>query len=148
MFRMSRTRLLATSATLVALAALAGGLLVGRGSGASEGVPSGLIASGSFQSVSWTTRGRASIVGENGRAVLRLRDFQTQKAPELWIILQGKPGTGSRQLTNLERAWGNQDYALPASVAAHPPARVLIFCAKCGKVWGYATMTPSNSAST
>ena len=135
------------SAALVALAALAGGLLVGRGS-ASERVPSGLIASGSFQSVSWTTRGRASIVGENGRAVLRLRDFQTQKAPELWIILQGKAGTGSRQLTNLQRAWGNQDYALPASVAANPPARVLIFCAKCGKVWGYATMTASNSSST
>ena len=149
MFWMSRTRLLATSAALVALAGLAAGLLVGRGSGASERIPSGVIASGSFQSVSWTTRGRAAIVGENGRAVLRLRGFQTQKAPELWIILEGKAGTSSRhQLTNLERAWGNQDYALPASFAARPPARVIIYCAKCGKVWGYAPMTASSSSST
>lgn len=145
---MSRTRLVLTSVTVVALAGLAAGLLVGRGS-ASERVRSGLIASGSFDSVSWTTKGRASIVGKDGKAVLQLRGFQTQNAPELWIVFEGKAGvTSRRQLTHLERAWGNQDYALPASVAAHPPARVLIYCAKCGKVWGYAQMTPSSSSST
>jgi Electron transfer DM13 len=145
---MSRMRLVLTAVAVVALAGLAAGLLVGRGSGASERVRSGLIASGSFHSVSWGTRGRASIVGVNGTAVLQLRGFQTQKAPELWIVLEGKAGTSSRrQLGPLERAWGNQDYALPAAVAADPPARVLIYCTKCGKVWGYAPMTSSNSAS-
>src|SRR5262245_32688803 len=130
---MSRMRLVLTAVVVVALAGLAAGLLVGRGSSASERVRSGLIASGQFQSVGWATRGRATIVGVNGKAVLRLRDFQTQKAPELWIVLEGKGGvTSRRQLTHLERAWGNQDYALPASVATHPPARVLIYCTKCG----------------
>lgn len=146
---MSRTRLLLTAVAVVALAGLAAGLLVARGSGASAQVRSGVIASGSFHSVSWGTRGRASIVGENGKAVLQLRSFQTQKAPELWIVLEGKEGvTSRRQLTHLNRAWGNQDYALPAAVAAHPPARVLIYCAKCGKVWGYAQLQPEHRTST
>jgi hypothetical protein len=134
-------RLLLPAVAVVALAGLAAGLLVARGSGASEQVRSGPIASGSFHSVSWVTRGRASIVGKNGKAVLELRDFQTQKAPELWIVLEGKEGL-RRQLTHLSSAWGNQNYVVPASVAAHPPARVLIYCAKCGKVWGYAQLQP------
>jgi hypothetical protein len=81
---MSRSRLILTAIVAVALAGLAAGLLVARGSSAA--VPSGPIASGQFESVSWTTRGTASIVGRNGRAVLELRGFQTQKAPELWVV--------------------------------------------------------------
>lgn len=143
---MSRSRVLLTAAVVVALAGLAAGLLVARGSSAA--VRSGLIARGEFHSVSWTTHGTASIVGRNGHAVLELRGFQTQRAPELWIVLEGKEGVSSRtQLTNLKRAWGNQDYAIPASVATHPPARVLIYCTKCGKVWGYAQLSPSGGSS-
>jgi len=143
---MSRSRLVLTALVVVALAGLAAGLLVSRGNSAS--VPTGKIASGQFQSVSWATRGTASIVGRNGRAVLQLRGFQTQKAPELWIVLEGKGGvTSRRQLTHLTRAWGNQDYAVSAEVAAHPPERVLIYCSKCGKVWGYAQMRPTRTSS-
>jgi hypothetical protein len=146
MSHMSRSRLLLTGVVVIALAGLAAGLLVARGSSAA--VRSGLIASGQFHSLSWTTRGTAAIVGRNGRAVLQLRGFQTQKAPELWIVLEGKQGVSSRrQLTPLQRAWGNQDYVIPADVAAHPPARVLIYCTKCGKVWGYAPLTTSGGSS-
>jgi hypothetical protein len=106
-----------------------------------------LIARGEFHSLSWSTRGTASIVGRNGHAVLELRGFQTQKAPELWIVLEGKAGVTSRhQLTHLQRAWGNQDYALPAGVAANPPARVLVYCTKCGKIWGYAPLRTAHSS--
>src|SRR5829696_7745350 len=126
---MSRSRLLLTMLVVVALAGLAAGLLVARGNSAS--VPSGTLASGQFQTVSWMTRGSAAIVGRNGRAYLQLRGFQTQKAPELWIVFEGKAGvTSRRQVTNLNRAWGNQNYAVSAEFATHPPARVLIYCAK------------------
>ena len=146
MVHMSRSRLLLTAIVAVALAGLAAGLLVARESSAAA-VPSGLIARGEFHSLSWSTRGTASIVGRNGHAVLELRDFQTQKAPELWIVLEGKEGVTSRQqLTHLQRAWGSQDYALPAGVAANPPARVLIYCTKCGKVWGYAPLRIAHSS--
>jgi hypothetical protein len=142
MAHVSRTRLGLIALVAVALAGLAAGLLVARGSGASNRVPAGLIADGQFQSISWTTRGRAAIVGKkDGTAVLRLTGFQTQKAPELWIVLEGRQGVSSRrQLTHLQSASGDQEYVVPAAVALHPPARVLIYCAKCGKVWGYAQL--------
>ncbi|MBA3716608.1 MAG: DM13 domain-containing protein [Actinobacteria bacterium] len=142
---MPRTRLLLIALVALALAGLAAGLVVARGSGASGRVHAGVVASGPFQSISWTTRGRAAIVGKkDGTAVLRLTAFQTQQAPELWIVLEGRQGvTSRRQLTNLRSAWGNQEYAVPADVAVHPPARVLIYCAKCGKVWGYAQLRRS-----
>ena len=140
---MSRRRLILTAFVVVALAGLAGGLLAARGSSAA--VRSGVIAHGAFHSVSWSTRGTAAIVGKNGHAVLELRNFQTQRAPELWIVLEGKGGVMTRhQLTHLNRSWGNQDYAVSADVAAHPPARVLIYCSKCGKVWGYAPLRASH----
>jgi hypothetical protein len=140
---MSRRRLILTAFVVVALAGLAGGLLAARGSSAA--VRSGVIARGAFHSVSWSTRGTAAIVGKNGHAVLELRNFQTQRAPELWIVLEGKGGVMTRrQLSHLNRSWGNQDYAVSADVAAHPPARVLIYCSKCGKVWGYAPLRASH----
>jgi hypothetical protein len=140
---MSRRRLILTAFVVVALAGLAGGLLAARGSSAA--VRSGVIARGAFHSVSWSTRGTAAIVGKNGHAVLELRNFQTQRAPELWIVLEGKGGVMTRrQLSHLNRSWGNQDYAVAADVAAHPPARVLIYCSKCGKVWGYAPLRASH----
>jgi hypothetical protein len=143
---MLRTRLVLTVLAAVALAGLAAGLLVARGSSASVRVKTGLIASGQFQTVSWGTRGRASIVGRDGQAVLELRGFQTQKAPELWIVFEGRGGVTSRtQLAHLDKAWGDQDYPVSAGVAAHPPARVLIFCTKCGKVWGYAQLRPAHA---
>jgi hypothetical protein len=144
---MSRTRLALAALAAVALAGLAAGLVVASGSCGSGHVQPGMIASGSFQSVSWSTRGRAEIVGKaDGSPVLRLRGFQTQKAPELWIVLEGKGGvTDRRQLTPLRRWYGNQDYSIPVDVARHPPARVLIYCTKCGKVWGYAELAPSGA---
>jgi hypothetical protein len=144
---MSRARLVLAAIVALALAGLAAGMLLARGSSAA--VRSGVIASGEFHSVSWTTRGRAAIVGRDGHAVLELRNFQTQKAPELWIVLEGKQGvTSRRQLTHLNRAWGNQSYSVPEDVAVHPPARVLIYCSKCGKVWGYAPLSGSSGSAT
>jgi hypothetical protein len=143
---MLRTRPVVTALAVVALAGLAAGLLVARGTSAPVRVKTGMIASGSFHSVSWATKGRASIVGRDGRAELELRGFQTHKAPELWLVFEGRGGVTSRtQLTHLNRAWGDQDYPVPAAVAAHPPSRVLIFCAKCGKVWGYAQLRPART---
>jgi hypothetical protein len=125
----------------VAFAGLAAGLVVARG-GSTPAVPVGLITRGEFQPISWTTRGTVSIVGRpDGKAVLQLRHFQTQRAPELWIVLQYAQGITSRKsLTNLRQTWGNQDYVVPGRLAANPPTRVYIYCAKCGKPFGYAQM--------
>jgi hypothetical protein len=143
MQRVSYRRILLTGTLVLALAGLGAGLLVGRGSGAElvKGQP-GTLASGQFTSGEWSTKGRALIVRRtDGSLRLRLRNFQTQKAPELWVVLEPLNGSGGRkQLDGLQRAWGNQEYELPAELAKNPLQRVIIFCAKCNKVWGSAQL--------
>ena len=128
---------------MIALAGLGAGLLVGRGSGAQliKGQPA-VLASGQFTSGEWSTKGRALMVRRaDGSLRLQLRDFQTQRAPELWVVLAPLNGSGDRlELTGLQRAWGNQVYVLPAELAKNPLQRVIIFCAKCNKVWGSAKL--------
>jgi len=137
----TRTRLLVAAFVAVASAGLAAGLVVARGSSA-PAIPVGVIARGEFRPMSWSTKGTASIVGRrDGKAVLELRNFQTQRAPELWIVFEYAQGVTSRKsVASLRQAWGNQDYVMPAGVAAHPPTRVYIYCAKCGKGFGVAHM--------
>jgi Electron transfer DM13 len=139
----SRRRIALTAALVLALAGLGAGLLVGRGSSAElvKGQPA-VLASGQFTSGEWSTNGRALLVRRaDGSLRLQLRNFQTQKAPELWVLLEPLNGSGvRRQLDGLQRAWGNQDYDLPAELAKNPLQRVIIFCAKCNKVWGSARL--------
>jgi Electron transfer DM13 len=137
----TRSHLWVAVLSAAVFAGLAAGLVVARGSSA-PAIPVGLIAKGEFRPVGWTTRGTVSIVGRrDGKTVLRLRNFQTQPAPELWIMFEYAQGFTSRKsMVGLRQTWGNQDYVMPASVAAHPPTRVYIFCAKCGKAFGYAQM--------
>jgi hypothetical protein len=144
----TRTRLLVAAIIVVASAGLAGGLLAARGSSA-PAIPVGVIARGEFRPMSWSTNGTASIVGRSdGKAVLQLRNFQTQRAPELWIVFEYAKGVTSRKsVASLRQAWGNQNYVMPASVAAHPPTAVYIYCAKCGKGFGVAHMRRTSRGS-
>jgi hypothetical protein len=141
---MSRKRALLASLLALALAGVAAGVLVARDSSASKGA-TGVLASGNFTPVSWTTRGRATIVRKaDGSAVLQLRGFQTQQAPELSVVFEPVQGPTHREhLANLRRASGNQDYDVTSEVSSRLPAKVLVYCTKCGKVWGEATMRPT-----
>jgi hypothetical protein len=122
------------------LVALALGLAVGRhgtGSALAQG-PAGVLAQGSFRTVSWGTTGKATIVRDaSGRVTLRLsRDFRTQRAPELFVHL------GSKRML-LQSASGSQAYVLSSASPATLRATVQIFCEKCNKAWGEATLRPT-----
>jgi Electron transfer DM13 len=142
---MSRQRVAIGVAAVLVGAAFAGGLLVGRGSSAEPAVKGrpGVLARGEFTSVEWSTRGRASIVRKNdGTVVLELRGFQTQQAPELFVLLEPLAGGSRRLVDELKSAWGNQNYVLSPKLASNLQQRVVIFCGKCNKVWGYARLAP------
>jgi hypothetical protein len=146
---MSHRRLVVAGLLAVALAGVAAGVLVARGSADTAKAPAGVLATGQFVPVSWQTRGQVTIARKaDGSAVLRFRDFQTQNAPELWVVFEPAGGPTARdQLTHLRRAWGNQDYDVTAEVSSSLPEKVLVYCTKCGKVWGYATMRPTKLGS-
>jgi hypothetical protein len=128
--------------SLAALAvAVATGLTLGFafGRGGTESAlakgPPGVLAEGTFRTVSWGTTGTAAIVRDSsGRVRLRLsRDFRTQRAPELFVHI------GSLRMP-LRKASGAQSYALASAGPALLGATVEIFCEKCNKAWGRATL--------
>jgi hypothetical protein len=99
--------------------------------------PAGVLARGSFRTVSWGTTGTATIARDSsGRITLRFsRDFTTQRAPELYVHM------GSRRM-KLQRAWGAQTYTLSHADARVLGATVQVFCEKCNKAWGVAKLRP------
>ena len=130
------------AAALLAAGAVTGavlGLAFTRGDakGSLSHGPAGVLARGSFKTVSWGTTGTATIARDSsGRITLRFsRDFTTQRAPELYVHM------GSRRM-KLQRAWGPQTYTLSHADARVLGATVQVFCEKCNKAWGVAKLRP------
>ena len=134
------------AAALLVACALTGaalGLAFGRSGAARSPLadgPAGVLARGSFKTVSWGTTGSAAIVRDSsGHLTLRLsRDFRTQRAPELYVHM------GSRRMP-LQRPSGAQSYALSGADARVVDATVQIFCEKCNKAWGEAKLRPTRA---
>ena len=136
------------------LGGLVAGIVVARGSSGAQGPP-GVIAKGTFRSVSWTTSGTAAIVRDaSGHLKLRLsKTFGTRRAPDLWVYLaRFKDGyahgrhTEWKDVGALRRAWGRQEFDLPADAAREVGASVVIFCGECGKINGLAPLAPASSS--
>jgi len=104
--------------------------------------PAGVLARGTFRTVSWGTTGKATIVRDaSGRVTLHLSpDFRTQRAPELFVHL------GSKRIP-LQSASGSQAYVLSNASPTTLRATVQIFCEKCNKAWGEATLRPTARSS-
>jgi hypothetical protein len=128
-------------------AAVLGGIALGfaltRGgteSALAQGPP-GVLARGTFKTVSWGTTGSATIERDaSGHLILRLSpDFRTQKAPELFIHM------GKKRMA-LQRASGSQTYVLSHVGDPTLRATVQVFCEKCNKAWGEAKLRPTHAA--
>jgi len=147
-----RTQLLLSLFVAAVLGGVAGGMVAAR-DGAGQGLdtgPPGVLAKGSFKSVSWGTDGTAAIVREHsGKLKLRLSSaFSTQRAPELFVYLaQYDNGrrTAWKQVARLRSAFGSQEYALRGVTPRTLRASVEIFCEKCNKAWGVAELEPTSA---
>jgi hypothetical protein len=135
-----RRRLALVGVGALAVVAAAAALALTRGGTASalaQGRP-GVLARGEFRTVSWGTTGSATVERtRTGKVVLRLsRDFTTQRAPELFVHMAG------RRMV-LQRPWGEQVYVLKGATPALLRTTVEVFCEKCNKAWGRATLKPT-----
>jgi electron transfer DM13 len=142
----TRIRLLLAVLLAAVVGGVAAGVVLARGDGQSglvKGHPA-VLARGKFRAVTWGTSGTATILrDESGQLRLRFSSgFQTQRAPELYVYLVStRAGRTQRQEVGvLKRAWGRQEYDLPADVSRHMPASVTIFCGKCAKDFGAAQL--------
>jgi hypothetical protein len=140
----TRTRLLIAVVLAAVIGGVAAGVVLARGNG--DGVlvtgHPGVLASGSFRSVTWGTSGTATIARDgSGHLSLRFsRSFMTQRAPELYVYLVSARGGVQHEVGTLKRAWGSQEYRLPVDASRFLPATVKVFCAKCGTTFGAARL--------
>ena len=138
----TRPRLLLAGVGLAVVAGLALGFTLTRGgpeNALAQGPP-GVLAQGTFKTVTWATKGSVTIDrNAKGQVILRFsRDFDTQRAPELFVHL------GKKRFA-LQRAWGSQTYVLASADAATLRAAVQVFCEKCNKAWGRAQLHPTRA---
>jgi len=138
-----RPRLLLAALGLAVAAGLALGFTLtrgGPGNALAQGRP-GVLARGTFKTVTWATKGSV-ILERNAKGQITLRfsrDFDTQRAPELFVHL------GKKRFA-LQRAWGSQTYVLSSADAATLRSTVAVFCEKCNKDWGVARLHPTGQA--
>jgi electron transfer DM13 len=145
-----KPRLVLPILAVAVLGGLAAGIAVARGgSNVSHGRP-GVVSSGTFRTVTWSTTGTATVVRDSsGHLKLRLgKDFTTKRGPDVWVYLakfDGNIFTGKRVewklVGQVKRGWGSATYALPAD-AAKPGMSIAIFCGECGKLSGVAQLQP------
>lgn len=152
----SRKPRLALSILIVAvLGALAAGIAVARGgSNVPHGKP-GVVSSGTFRTITWSTTGTATVVRDtSGHLMLRLgKDFTTKRGPDVWVYLAKYDGSFWKNdhvewklVGQVKRGWGAATYNLPAD-AAKPGMSIAIYCGECGKLSGLAQLEPARHAS-
>lgn len=145
-----KPRLVLPVVVVAVLGGLAAGIAVARGgSNASHGPP-GVVSSGTFRTITWSTTGTASVMRDSsGHLKLRLgKDFTTKRGPDVWVYLakfEGSIWAGNHVVWDLvgqvKRGWGSATYDLPAA-AAKPGMSIAIYCGECGKLSGVAFLDP------
>jgi len=143
-----KPRLVLPILLVVVLGGLAAGIAVARGgSNVSHGRP-GVVSSGTFRTITWSTTGTATVIRDSsGHLKLRLgKDFTTKRGPDVWVYLakfEGSIWTGNHVVWDLlgqvKRGWGSATYDLPAA-AAKPGMAIAIYCGECGKLSGVAEL--------
>jgi hypothetical protein len=143
-----KPRLVLPILVVAVLGGLAAGIAVARGgSNASHGRP-GVVSSGTFHTITWSTTGTATVIRDSsGHLKLRLgKDFTTKRGPDVWVYLAKYDGSvwrGKRVewklVGQVKRGWGSATYDLPAD-AAKPGMSIAIFCGECGRLSGLAEL--------
>ena len=145
-----KPRLVLPILVVAVLGGLAAGIAVARGGSNVSHGPAGVVSSGTFRTITWSTTGTATVVRDSsGHLKLRLgRDFNTKRGPDVWVYLAKYDGSvwrGKRVewklVGRVTRAWGSATYALPAE-AAKPGMSIAIFCGECGRLSGLAQLEP------
>src|SRR5215467_426736 len=118
------------------LGGLAAGIAVARGGSNVSHGPPGVVSSGTFRTITWSTTGTATVVRDSsGHLELRLgKDFTTRRGPDVWVYLAKYDGSIWKNnhvvwklVGQVKRGWGSATYALPAD-AAKPGMSIAIFC--------------------
>jgi hypothetical protein len=137
----------------IVIAAVLGGLAAGlavahahSGNAVAHRSP-GVVAKGTFRSVTWNTGGTATLVRQaNGDLRLRFSGgFTTKRAPELYVYLaklHGRQKVYWKQVAPLRSWQGAQAYPVSSDAASTPGLEVAIYCGECNQINALAALAP------
>lgn len=96
-----------------------------------DGMDSGasLLASGDFMARAHDVSGKALLIEDGGKKVLRFEDFETGNGPNLHIYLSSSLGNDDFiDLGKIKATKGNVNYELPEGIDTERYDKVLVWC--------------------
>ena len=110
-----------------------------------------VLKSGSFASYAHETEGKAELLMEGNRRILRLSGFKTSNGPDVHVLLvknnDPKMLENSVDLGSIKGNLGDQNYEIPASVSTDEIRAATIWCKRFNVSFGGAPLEMSNKVS-
>jgi len=100
-----------------------------------------LVSQGIFKPRAHDVEGRALLIEENGKQILRFEDFDTVNGPALYIYLSSDLGTGDFvNLGEIKATKGSVNYEIPAGTDVSKYNKVLVWCEPFSVLFSYAEL--------
>jgi hypothetical protein len=109
----------------------------------SDMIPSqaNVLASGEFMPRAHEVEGKALLIDDNGKKILRFEDFETINGPNLHIYVSAELGDGDFiDLGEIKATKGNVNYELPENVDYEKYNKVLVWCVPFRVLFSYAEL--------
>lgn len=101
-----------------------------------------LIAEGIFKPRAHEVMGKALLIDDGNKRILRLEDFQTINGPELHIYLSSELGDERFiDLGKIKATKGNVNYDIPAGIDTSKYNKVLVWCKPFSVLFSYAELS-------
>ena len=100
-----------------------------------------LIAEGDFKEKAHHVEGKALLIENEGKKIVRFEDFDTINGPALYIYLSSDLGDGDFvDLGPIKATKGNINYEIPEGVDTEKYNKVLIWCRPFSVLFSYAEL--------
>jgi len=106
-----------------------------------EEMPSGVnvVSQGDFKPRAHEVEGKALLIEQNGKKILRFEDFDTINGPNLHIYLSSELGVGdSIDLGRIKATKGSVNYEIPEGIDTDKYNKVLVWCVPFRVLFSYA----------
>jgi hypothetical protein len=100
-----------------------------------------LISQGAFKARAHEVEGKALLVRDKDKRILRFEDFETINGPNLHIYLSSELGDDDfLDLGKIKATKGNVNYEIPENVDLERYSKVLVWCVPFGVLFSYAEL--------
>lgn len=100
-----------------------------------------LLAQGNFQARAHEVAGKALLIEDDEKTIVRFEDFETINGPDLHIYLSSELGDSDYiDLGKIKATKGNVNYEISSNIDTQKYNKVLIWCVPFGVLFSYAQL--------